>query len=117
MAEAPTNVEEPEFQRVMECIFDIQDHELKAFTALTERPGSTVAELATHLERDRSNVNRSLSSLRETGLIERERRLLDGGGYVYQYYASSTEETRDRLHEAVDVWCESVHERIDEFVS
>jgi predicted transcriptional regulator len=80
-----------------------------------QNPGSTVAELADALDRDRSNVNRSLSTLLEKGLAERQRRLLDPGGYVYQYTATPLPEAKEMLHDALDEWAEVVHERIDEY--
>lgn len=108
-------VDEPAFERIMECVFGIQSHETRTYFRLFELQGTTVAELADDLERDRSNVNRSLSTLAEKGLVERERRLLDGGGYVYQYYPVPIPAAQERMHEAVDEWAETVHERIDEF--
>ena len=113
--EALMLVDSPEFERIMECVFGIQPHETRTYFRLLELPGSTVAELADALERDRSNVNRSLSTLCETGLVERERRLLEGGGYVYQYFAVPVPEAQESMHTAVDEWAETVHGRIDEF--
>ncbi len=109
--------DEPEFQHVMECVFGIQDHESRIYIELLGVPGSTVAELAGDVERDRSNVNRSLSTLMEKGLVERQRRLLDSGGYVYQYTAVSLPEAKERMHEALEEWSERVHDRIGEFGS
>lgn len=108
-------VEEPDPERVIECAFGIQEHEIRTFFALMAAPGSTVSELAEELERDRSNVNRSLSTLFEKGIIDRERRLLEGGGYVYQYFAVPLTELRPRMHRAIDVWTEQAHEAIDNF--
>jgi predicted transcriptional regulator len=34
---------------------------------------------------------------------------------VYQYSAEPLPETKARLHEALDRWAESVHDRIDAF--
>jgi len=107
--------EEPEFADVLSCVFGIQRHESNTYLALLDNPGSTVAELAEVVERDRSNVNRSLSTLREKGLAERERRLLDGGGHVYQYTATPLPEAKELMHETLDAWAEYVHGRIDEF--
>jgi predicted transcriptional regulator len=84
---------------------------------LLDHPGSTVAELAEVLDRDRSNVNRSLTTLMEKGLANRQRRLLDPGGYVYQYTATPLPEAKEMLHDALDTWAETVHERIDDFGS
>jgi len=106
---------EPEFEEVMACVFDVQRHEVRTYRTLLEHPGSTVEELSATLDRDRSNVNRSLSTLREKGLAERKRRLLDGGGHVYQYSATPLSEARELMHETLDQWAAAVHDRIDEF--
>jgi len=107
--------DEPGFADVLACVFNIQDHEVRTYLVLLETPGSTVAELANRLDRDRSNVNRSLSTLREKDLARRERRLLDDGGHVYQYTATPLPEARELMHETLDQWTGYVHERIDEF--
>jgi len=106
---------DPELTEVMACVFGIQDHEVRTYRTLLGTPGSTVEELANTLERDRSNVNRSLSTLREKGLARRERRLLDGGGHVYQYTATPLDEARELMHEALEQWAMAVHDSIDEF--
>ena len=107
--------DEPAFEEVMACVFDVQQHEVRTYLALTENPGSTVAELADVVDRDRSNVNRSLTTLREKNLAKRERRLLDSGGHVYQYTATPVDEARDLMHQTLDEWAAYVHDRIDEF--
>ncbi|SFR86204.1 Predicted transcriptional regulator [Halomicrobium zhouii] len=107
--------DEPGLSEVMACVFGIQEHEVRTYRTLLDSPASTVEELAEELDRDRSNVNRSLSTLREKGLADRERRLLDGGGHVYQYSATPLDEARELMHATLDEWAASVHERIDEF--
>jgi predicted transcriptional regulator len=107
--------DEPELADVMACVFGIQDHEVRTYTTLLDHPGSTVEELANVLDRDRSNVNRSLSTLREKGLADRQRRLLDGGGHIYQYSATPLGEARELMHDTLDEWCAYVHDRIDDF--
>jgi predicted transcriptional regulator len=105
----------PEFKEVMTCVFGVQPHETRTYLELIDHPGSTAEELADVLDRDRSNVNRSLTSLIDLGLVERERRLLDAGGYVYQYTAIPLDEAQELLHEALDAWTEEVHTVIDDF--
>jgi predicted transcriptional regulator len=107
--------EEPGLQDVLTCVFGIQRHEARTYEVLLANPGSTVEELAGELDRDRSNVNRSLSTLREKELATRQRRLLDGGGHVYQYSATPLEEARELMHATLDEWTAYVHDRIDEF--
>ena len=107
--------DEPGFEDVMACVFGIQRHEARTYLALLDAPGSTVAELAEVVDRDRSNVNRSLTTLREKELASRQRRLLDSGGHVYQYTATPLDEARELMHETLDEWCAYVHDRIDDF--
>ena len=107
--------DDPGFDEVMRCVFDIQDHETQTYLALRERHESTVAELAAVLGKDRSSVNRSLTKLLGKGLATREHRLLEAGGYVYQYRAVALAEARRRMHEALAEWTEFMHAKIDEF--
>lgn len=106
---------EPGFEDVLACVFNMQDIEVRTYLKLLEEPNTTVAGLAERLNRDRSNVNRSLSTLREKGLATRRRELLDSGGHVYQYTATPVSEARELMHETLDEWTAYVHERIDEF--
>ena len=107
--------EEPSFADVMTCVFGIQRHESRTYLELLDQPSSTVPELADALDRDRSNVNRSLSTLLEKGLATRGRRLLDGGGHVYQYTATPLPDAKELMHETLDEWSAYVHTRIEEF--
>lgn len=107
--------EEPGFEDVLACVFGIQEHEARTYVVLRENPESTVVDLADELGRDRSNVNRSLATLREKDLARRRRRLLDSGGHVYRYTATPVDEARELMHETLDEWTAYVHERIDEF--
>ena len=108
---------EPGFEDVLTCVFNVHRHEARTYLTLLEWPESAVAELAEALDRDRSNVHRSLSTLREKGLATRERRLLDGGGHVYQYTATPVEEAQELMHATLEEWVAYVHDRIDEFGS
>lgn len=106
---------EPGFEEILACVFGIQKHEVRTYLALLDHPDATADELAGDLDRDRSNVNRSLSTLRERELAERHRNLLDTGGHVYRYDATPIDEARELMHETLDEWAAYVHERIDEF--
>ena len=106
---------EPGFEEVLRCVFGIQAHEARLYMVLLDAPDSTVAELAEVVDRDRSNVNRGLTTLLEKDLVSRRRRLLDSGGHVYQYRATPPEEARELMHETLEEWVAYVHERIDEF--
>ncbi len=106
---------EPGFEEVLRCVFGVQQHEARLYLELLDARDSTVAELADAVDRDRSNVNRGLTTLLERGLVDRRRRLLDSGGHVYQYRATPPAEARELMHETLDEWTAYVHEKIDQF--
>jgi predicted transcriptional regulator len=107
--------ENPQFADVMRCVFAIRRRETETYLELLDAGEVRADDLADRLDRDRSNASRSLSRLREKGLVERRRELLDGGGHVYCYRATPLAEVRRRLHEGLDQWAEEVHERIETF--
>ena len=97
-------VTEPSRDDVLQTVFGLGGHDVRTYDAVGDAPGSTTRELADRLDRDRSNVNRSLNRLREVGLVTRGRRLLDAGGHVYQYYAAPEEMSENIISRAVDRW-------------
>jgi predicted transcriptional regulator len=107
--------DEPTFADILSCVFDIQQHESTTYLTLLDNPASTAANLAPIVDRDRSNVARSLTTLCEKELASRERQLLDGGGHVYLYTATPLDEAKVLMHETLDAWAVYVHERIDEY--
>ncbi|WP_435152578.1 helix-turn-helix domain-containing protein [Haladaptatus sp. DFWS20] len=107
--------DEPNFENVLTCVFSIQPHESHTYRVLLEQPNSTTEELASKTDRDRSNVSRSLATLREKGLASRRRHLLDGGGHVYRHEPTPLSEAKELMHRTLDEWCAYVHGRIDEF--
>lgn len=113
-AETPL-VDPPDLETVLRTVFGLRPSERDAYLGLLRVPDSSASEVAEELGRDRSNVNRSLRTLRERGLAERRRVLLEDGGHVYRYTASPLSEARDRMHATLTEWAEVAHERIEEF--
>jgi predicted transcriptional regulator len=108
-------VDPPDLETVFDAVFGLKPREARAYLCLLEAPGSSASELARELGRDRSNVNRSLGFLRERGLAERRRVLLEAGGHVYRYTATPLPDVRERMHATLRIWTEAAHDHIDEF--
>jgi predicted transcriptional regulator len=108
-------VDPPDLETVLRTVFGLRPSEREAYLGLLRVPDSSASEVAEELGRDRSNVNRSLRTLRERGLAERRRVLLEDGGHVYRYTATPLSEARDRMHATLTEWAEVAHDRIEEF--
>jgi len=101
--ETELSVNGPTREEVFQTVFDLGEQDVRTYDAVVEVTGATTSELSDRLDRDRSNVNRSLKRLREAGLVTRGRRLLDEGGHVYQYYVDD-EPSEDPVAHAIDRW-------------
>jgi predicted transcriptional regulator len=108
-------VDPPDLETVLRTVFGLRPSEREAYLGLLRVPDSSAAEVAEGLGRDRSNLNRSLRTLRERGLAERRRVLLEDGGHVYRYTATPLSEARDRMHATLTEWAEVANNRIEEF--
>lgn len=104
----------PHIDDLFATVFGISPSQRRTLEAVIDMPGSTVSELATELDRDRSTITRSLGPLQEKGLIIREQRLLSGGGTIYQYFPAPAPEIQSRLQRALDDWTGACHELLAE---
>jgi len=103
----------PSAVTVAQTVLGLRSQDLATYDAVSADPGASTKELAAELDRDRSNVNRSLTRLDDAGLVCRQRRLLDQGGYFYAYFAEPGEMVNDRLTEALDRWTEAATSTIE----
>ncbi|MDH5018716.1 helix-turn-helix domain-containing protein [Halobacterium rubrum] len=108
-------VEEPEFGDILRCVFGLHEHDVETYLALADRDEVAPQPLADELDRNRSNVARSLQRLCEKDVASRRREILDGGGEVYCYEAAPLADVKARMHEELDAWAAYVHDRIDTF--
>lgn len=108
-------VDAPELETVLRAVFGLRESESSAYLELLRTPDGSAAEVARELGRDRSNVDRSLRTLRDHGLASRRRVLFEEGGHVYRYRPRPLPEVRDRMHDALDEWTDTAHERVEEF--
>ncbi len=98
----------------MRHAFGLNQLEADAFFFLLDG-GTTADKLAQHLDRDRSTVQRALSTLVKQGLVKREAKSLKGTGkkgYHFVYTAIGTEEARAMIKELV----EAVTQHLNNFV-
>lgn len=108
-------IDPPDLETVLSAVFGLRASESSAYLGLLRVPDSSAAEVATELGRDRSNVNRSLRTLRERGFAERRRVLLEEGGHVYRYSPTPLPVIRERMHAALGEWTDEARDCIDDF--
>jgi predicted transcriptional regulator len=93
-----------EVKELLKVLYGLTGSEAGLLYWLCENEG-TASEIAEELDRDRSTVQRYLSRLRSTGLVERESRVEDGKkGRFYVYQVSDKDELRDKVEERLEDW-------------
>lgn len=85
------------------CAFGLRDCEISVYSSLMNEP-MTVEKISSIICRDRSTTQRALKKLLDKGLIERERKHLEKGGYFYVYKSISNEAIREQVLSQLDRW-------------
>jgi predicted transcriptional regulator len=88
---------------LMCCAFGLRDCEVTIYSHLKDNP-MTVEDISSVICRDRSTTQRALKSLLDKGLIERDRKLMEKGGYFYIYKSISSEAVRKQILGQLDQW-------------
>ena len=104
-------------QEVVRSVFDLRQHETRAYLVLVEYPYSTVTEVAEVLDRHQRHVARSLRGLHNAGLVEREQRNLDTGGQGYVYDPVPIDEAKEYLRARLNRWVAHLRDEIEGFDS
>lgn len=85
------------------CAFGLRDNEIDTYFSLLSGP-KTVEDISSAIVRDRSTIQRVLNKLCKKGLVEREAKHIEKGGYYYVYEAVSTETVRKQILTQLEKW-------------
>ncbi len=96
---------------LLRCSFGLSKLEVSALLGLLEAgQWTTVAVLASRLERHRSVVQRGVSSLMAKGLVLRDQKNKPGGGYEYLYQAKDKRLIKDTIVKNSRTFCRMVQD-------
>ncbi|UGV40676.1 HTH domain-containing protein [Methanococcoides orientis] len=93
---------------VAKCILGLKALDMDAYKCLLANGPMTAESLGEHLNRERSTAYRSLQNLISCGLVYRETKTIDIGGYFYEYVAVDPTRVKEMLKENIDQWYEKV---------
>ncbi len=98
---------------MLQCSFGLSKLELSVLLALLKKKNWVSTNgLAVTLKKDRSVVQRGISSLMEKGLAEREQSNKDRGGYEYVYRAKDKEAIKGLILGNAQAFCTMVKETV-----
>jgi len=100
---------------VAKCVLGLKNLDLLAYKKLFEQGPMTAEKLGELLQRERSTAYRSLQNLIAVGLVYRETRSIQIGGYYYEYVAISPQQFKQMLKHNITDWYNKMNKLLDDF--
>lgn len=98
---------------LIQCIYNVNEFELKVYRILTEMNGAKTEELAEKVGRNKSTVYRALQKLISCGLVYRETKTIDRGGYFYIYRAFPSEKVKQDMNQCAQDMYRNIKESLE----
>ena len=114
MRDIDTGIEEPSQKGLLKEVFGLTETGMEICLCVMEEGEATVSDIADSIDVDRSAVSRYVNNLVEIGMLEKNTRNLEKGGYVHIYSHEPPEEVKDNLTMGFYKWTALGVERIEE---
>jgi predicted transcriptional regulator len=93
-----------EIKQLLKVLYNLSGSETEVMYYLCDEE-ARASEIAENLGKDRSTIQRYLSTLRTAGLVERESVVEDGKrGRYYVYGVPDKEELKSKIRDRMDEW-------------
>ncbi len=89
---------------IVKCVLGLKELDLTTYKNLVKGGNMTVEKLSELLGRERSTTYRSLQNLLSCGLVRRETRSIESGGYFYEYIAEDPSSMKEMIRSNVGDW-------------
>lgn len=100
---------------LVQCAFSLGEFEVDVYDKLLQIGPLRADVLATKIGKDRSTVYRALQKLMTCGMVYRETKSIERGGYYHVYRAISRDMLRGRLEKCVEDWYARMQEVLTKF--
>jgi predicted transcriptional regulator len=108
-------MDNPTCKDLVQCAFSLNDFEVSVYRKLLDIGPSRADEVAEAMGRDRSTVYRSLQKLMSCGVVHRETRSIERGGYFHIYTPIGKDLLKEKLEHCVEEWHMGMLEMLDHF--
>lgn len=98
---------------MVKCVLGLKSLDIEAYNALLLDGPLTTEKLGEILNRERSTAYRSLQNLIACGIVYRETRSIESGGYYYEYVAIEPQEMKRMVKKNVDEWYNQMNDLIE----
>lgn len=97
------------------CVLGLKELDINTYKSLLEVGPMTAEQLGEVLSRERSTAYRSLQNLISAGLVYRETKSIDIGGYYYEYVAIEPAKVKQMIKNTIDTWYMKMNSLVENF--
>jgi len=101
---------------ILECFYGLNEADIHIFKTLRSLGAAKIDVLSKNLGKGENSVYKSLQKMMVAGLVLREKKTIDDGGYYYLYRAESAERLASEMNTLLDRWYFKMKQVIQEFV-
>ncbi|AEA46235.1 helix-turn-helix domain-containing protein [Archaeoglobus veneficus] len=104
-------------ENVLECFFGLNEFDILIYRTLLKLGGARIEQLAETIEKSENTIYKSLQKLMLCGLVFREKKTIEAGGYYYIYMPVEPERVAEKMRKMLGELCKRVDTAINEFVT
>jgi predicted transcriptional regulator len=102
---------------LLSCLYNLKPIDMEVFLEVAKNENSTLTQIAELVHRDRSSIHRCLSKLVSTGLVHKQSKTLEGGGYYHIYSMADPDQIKEYARQRVKEITDSLKSLIENFES
>jgi len=102
-------------EELIRCAFDLDKTEYKILMVLSKQAsqrGMTIAALSRRLGKERTTIQKGMRDLLRRKLVQREKRNLPRGGFLFLYRVRDKKQLKTKVREIVFQWYQRVRREI-----
>jgi predicted transcriptional regulator len=102
---------------LLSCLYNLKPIDMEVFLEVAKNQDATLTQIAELVHRDRSSTHRCLSKLVSTGLVHKQSKTLEGGGYYHVYSMAEPAKIKEYARQRVKEITDSLESLIENFES
>jgi len=101
---------------VLECFFGLNEADISIFHTLRKLGATRIEKLSKETGKRENSVYKSLQKMMMAGIVIREKKTIEDGGYYYVYRAEDVDKMAREMLDLLERWYSRMKEVIEEFI-
>ena len=100
---------------LLSCLYNLKPIDMEVLIEVAKNQEAMLTQIAELVHRDRSSIHRCLSKLVSAGLVHKQSKTLEGGGYYHVYSMAEPEQIKEYARQRVKEITDSLESLIENF--